>query len=162
MSYSRVPAVYWMSCSAEAGRCICFSSSGAIVLYTQSSTDKRCAFVKCMSPSKMEPSLCMWTPAKPEICLMQGTFWVWNPVSCTRNWGIFPDCHSSWSFKSARKSNSVFDVKHSCIYHKEGLPPAWEAFQSPGMPRSSKHWDRLAFQRVLCRYGLYSLRDRFE
>lgn len=161
MSNSRVPAVYQMSCSAEAGRCIYFSSSGTIVIYTQSSTDKRCTFVKCMSPSKTEPPWACEPLPSQRSALRRGS-WIWSPVSCTRNRGIFPDCHSNWSFKSARKSNSVFDVKHSCIYHKEGLSLAWKAFQSPAMPRSSKHCDRLAFQRVLCQYGLYSVRDRFE
>lgn len=51
------------------------------------------------------------------IC--RGILWVWSPGSCTLNWGICSDCNCNWFLKSAGKSHSVFDVKHSCISHKE-------------------------------------------
>lgn len=94
------------------------------------------------------------------IC--RGILWVWSPGSCTLNLGICSDCNCNWFLKSAGKSHPVFDVKHSCISHKEGLFQKCEAFQSPAMRGSGKHSGWFVFERVMCSYGLYSVSDLLE
>lgn len=105
------------------------------------------------------PCTCKLPSQRSATC--RGILWVWSPMSCMLNLGIFPDCNCNWFFKSTGK-NSVFDVKHSCIYHNEGLFQRCKAFQSPAMHCSGKHYGHFVLQRVMCSYGLYSLSDLFE
>lgn len=105
-------------------------------------------------------SLCMQT-AMPEICRMQGDSL--RPQSSELHTELGP---FSWLIAIQQFSNqqekSIFDVEHSCIYHKEGLCQTCKAFQSPAMHCLGKDCGWFVFQRVMYSSGLYSLSDLFE
>lgn len=142
--------------SAVLNRPSSVACSGAFLIYTQTSTDQKMHLCKMHFSIPNGASLCRDLP------YAGGFSWVWSPGSCTLNSGICSDSNCNWFLKAAEKIHSVFDVKHSCISHKEGLFQRCEAFQSPAMHGSGKHSGWFVFERVTCSYGLYSVSDLLE